>query len=151
MHVNIEVNRRSFLSPLQGKTLATTGLTVLAVAFLLSIYRTNGPEFLFLYGNFQFIPQGLTAGASFLFGMGMFAATKGRTMMTLPSGLALAAISFALYFYLTGPIRSFPPPAYGSPLPGFVALTSLLALGFVVVTAVWKVMLLRHFISIPPD
>ncbi len=150
--VRIRVGRTRTVIPTQqeGRILAAAGLLMNAAALVLSVYRPHGPEYVFLYGNLQFVPVGVIVGASLLLGMGVFAMTRGRTLITLPSGMVLAAVSMALYLFLTSGLRTFPPATYGNPLPGFLGLAGLAALEFVVITSAWKALLMGHRFNLPP-
>ena len=150
--VRIRVGRTRTFIPTQqeGRILAAAGLLINAAALALSIYRPNGREYVFLYGNLQFIPFGVIVGGSLPLGMGVFAMTRGRTLITLPSGMILTAVSMALYLFLTSGLRTFPPATYGNPLPGFLGLAGLAALEFVVMTSAWKALLIGHRFNLPP-
>lgn len=113
-----------------GLVLACSGAAVLAASFLVSVLRTGG-DFVFLYGSYQFILQGLVFGSSYMMAYGFFAAEKGRVRMLLAISLSVAVLSTAAYLLMTAGIRSYPPASYGNPVPGLVSLAGLASYVFV--------------------
>ncbi len=123
-----------------GLLLACSGAAVLAVSFLISILRTGG-YFVFLYGSYQFILQGLVSGSSYLMAYGFFAAQKGRVRILLAISLSAAILSTAAYLLMTAGIRSYPPASYGNPAPGLVSLAMLASYVFVCIMCAYGLLI----------